>query len=346
MANKRPIRSLARVAALLCCASMMLVPLAHRTLSASQVAEVRHVISGHVLDPHRLRPESAALLVRAHDGNSVGSKHVSIGKDGAFVTPPLSPGTYVLEITRARYPSPEFNSVIGQRIVRLGETDLSDVSIEVRRDTAITGHFVMESRNPEAKWPSHIVVNAILALDGMPMWHGVMADGAPGGKFVLRNAFGPRVVRCGYTLDHGVPWWPSKVTLDGVDITNVPTDFSKHEGGRLEVGFTQKPARIFGTVTDANGSPVRTPWIIVNAAERALWQRWATTSDVAQGDAQGRFSIVVIPGNYRIHAVPHRSFDTYQAARKAALRFATDGVPLSLQEHERKSVTLTVRREP
>ena len=61
-----------------------------------------------------------------------------------------------------------------------------------------------------------------------------------------------------------------KVTLNGKDITNVPTDFSLYEDGQLEVGFTKTPARIAGTVTDADGEPVSAPWIIVNAAEPAL----------------------------------------------------------------------------
>ncbi len=126
------------------------------------------------------------------------------------------------------------------------------------------------------------------------------------GKFVLRNAFGPRVVRCEYFLARGSAWWPSKVTLDGVDITNVPTDFSKHEDGQLEVVVTQTPARIVGTVTDAEGRPVNAPWIVVNAAERALWQHWAATSNVTQGDTKGRFSLAVLPGAYRVNAVPQR----------------------------------------
>jgi hypothetical protein len=143
-------------------------------------------------------------------------------------------------------------------------------------------------------------------------------------------------------LARGQAWWPSKVTLDGVDITNVPTDFSRHEGGQLEVALTQTPARIVGSVTDAEGRPVRAPWIVVNASERALWQHWATTSDVTRGDAQGRFSLPVLPGTYLINAVPHTTFDSVKAARKAALEFVSFGVPVSLQEREVKKVALVI----
>ena len=332
---------MSRLATLLCCATATVAALAHQGPSA---LDARHVISGRVLDPHRIRPEGAVLLLRWHDGESISARSVAIDKDGAFVTPPLTSGTYVLEVARTlAAASGPGGGIIGHAIVRLGETPLSGVSIEVRRDTAIAGHFVMETGKPDAKWPTSIVVSAYLALDGMPMWHGVLADGAPGGRFVLRNAFGPRVIRCGYTLAQGDRWWPSTVTLDGVDITNVPTDFSKHEGGRLEVGFTQTPARITGTVTDAEGLPIPAPWIIVNATGPALQQPWATTSDVAQGNAQGRFALAVIPGTYRVYAVPQDAFDSTKAARKAGLQFATDGVPISLREHEAKTVSLTAQ---
>jgi hypothetical protein len=92
--------------------------------------------------------------------------------------------------------------------------------------------------------PPHIVVNAFLAMRGSPALHGAVAEGAWGGKFVLRNAFGPRVLRAGYTRAPGAAWWPSRVLLDGVDITNTPTDFSTKAESVLEVGFTQHPARI------------------------------------------------------------------------------------------------------
>lgn len=340
MRNNRSIRSAARLGILLCCASMMLVVLSHRVFSASDVS---HVISGHVRDPHQLRPPGAVLRVRVQEDGSISAFRVPVAKDGSFVTPPLATGTYVLEVARGQYPAPDWDIVMGLQIVRVGEADLSGVSIEVRRDTAITGRFVMEGDQSLAEWPTSITVTAFLALDGTPFWHGVGANGTPGKSFVLRNAFGPRVIRCGYVLSRGHAWWPSKVTLNGKDITNAPTDFSLHEGGQLEVGFTKTPARIAGTVTDVDGEPVAAPWIIVNAAEPALWQQWATTSDVTRGDARGRFALPMLPGTYHVTAVPQTTFDSVKAARKAALRFASDGVNVSLNEREVKTVALTVR---
>ena len=283
-------------------------------------------------------------MLGREDGDSFVSIPVSIGAGGSFVTPRQSPGTYVLEVVRTPHSATKRATVVGLSIVRVGAADVSGVTVMVRRDTAITGRFRMESDNPNAEWPPHIGVNAFLALDGSSMLSGTGADGAPAGKFVLRNAFGPRVLRCGYTLAPGTSWWPSRVILDGVDITNVPTDFSAHEDGQLEVVFTQHPARIAGTVTDVHGQPVRAPWILVSAEDRALWQHWATTSSVTRADTTGRFSLPALPGAYRVHAVPEATFDSWDAAHKGVLRFTSGGVAVQLQEREVKTVTVTIRQ--
>jgi hypothetical protein len=220
-----------------------------------------HTISGRVTDPHQLRPEDLTLTVgrrdKGGDGSSFASYPIPFNADGSFVTPRLDPEIYVLELTRTPHSASTPAMPVGLTIVPLRTSDISNVTVEVRRDTAVIGTFRMESDNPAAVWPPHISVGAHLALDGMTFVGSRQADGAPGGRFVLRNAFGPRVLRCSYTLAAGSRWWPSQVMLDGVDITDVPTDFSDHETGRLEVMFTQHPARIRGSVTDGSGQPVR-----------------------------------------------------------------------------------------
>ncbi len=282
-------------------------------------------------------------MIESPDRNdaSLSSRPVSIKSDGSFVTDPFDPGTYVLELIRGANSATAIP--VGVTLVSLETSDLSNVTVAVRRDTAITGTFRMESDNPAPVWPSHIHVLADLAVNGMAFLGSRMADGAPGGKFVLRNAFGPRVLRCGYTLAAGSKWWPSHVTLDGVDITNVPTDFSEHENGRLEVVFTQHPARIRGTVTDRPGHPVRAPWILVAAADPALRQHWSSMIYEAQGNSRGEFSIAVTPGRYFVAAFPQERFSSYPGARKNVLPMTTNGVPVQIEAREIKDVNIPIR---
>ena len=188
-----------------------------------------------------------------------------------------------------------------------------------------------------------MAVHSLLALDGQPQWVFTTAEGGPAGTFVLRNIFGPRVLRFGYVVVPGSMWWPSKVILDGKDVTNVPTDFSQHSDGKLEVVFTQHPARIAGTVTDGQGRPAHMAWVTVTGSDRASWQQWATTSDVTQADGMGRFTIVMPAGEYRVNAVPADRFASRYAAREGMSRIAFGGVAVTLAERERIVVPLTLQ---
>jgi hypothetical protein len=277
------------------------------------------------------------------ENGSFGSTPVPVAPDGSFVTSTVRPGTKVLELVRTPHSATKRATTVALSIVTVSTADVSGVTVAVRRDTAITGTFRMESDNPKAEWPTQIVVNAWLAVAGAPFLGSTVAEGAPRGKFVLRNALGPRVLRCGYTLAPGSRWWPSRVVLDGKDITNVPTDFSAHENGHLEVTFTQHPARIAGTVTDAEGQPVRAPWILVWAADPKLWQEWATTSNVTQGDTSGRFSIAASPGRCVVRAVPQATFGSWADARHKLHRLAPGGVPVEVEERQVTRVSLTLQ---
>jgi len=302
-----------------------------------------HVIRGRVVDPHQLRPQDAVLMLGHVVNGGFGSVPVSTAADGSFVTRAVDPGTYVLQLVRTPHSATTPATAVGLTFVQVDTSDVSGVNVEVRPDTALTGRFRMETANPGAAWPTQIVVSAILALDGMPSLDAVPAAGAPAGRFVLHNAFGPRVLRCGYTLAPGTWWWPSHVLLDGVDVTNVPTDFSTHENGRLEIVFAAHPARITGTVVDSRGNAVSAPWILAMAADVTRRQEWATTSDVAQGNTSGRFSLPARPGQYLVSAFGQGTFDSWAAARRQILRFGSRGVRVDVHEGKNSPVTLTVQ---
>ena len=67
------------------------------------------------------------------------------------------------------------------------------------------GRFRMDTDNPRAEWPPHIVVNAFLAIDGKSLSGAAITEGGPGGTFTLRGVRGPRLLRCGYSLHPTVP---------------------------------------------------------------------------------------------------------------------------------------------
>jgi hypothetical protein len=303
----------------------------------------RHVISGRVIDSRGLAPHGVVIRVTAPKADGSGTlSSTSIGADGSFETQRFPPGEYVLTVMEQ---TPGYDFVVPSEgafaLVTIGTSNVRDVTLRTIRNVTVDGKFRMESDNPSAAWPPEITVGAYLALDGMNLVPSAHPEGGPGGTFVLRGVRGPHVLRCGYSLAPGNWWWPSKVLLDGVDITNVPTDFGDAENSRLEVVFTQHPAGFTGTVSDPKGQPVPSALVVLFSADRALWQPWSTTSHVLVADAKGAFSVPVLPGRYLARALPPGAFPS-RRARPDYERFSREAVAVELGERERKILTLTI----
>lgn len=310
-------------------------------LFAAAPAQTGYVISGRVEDPHNLRPEEAILMLGTEKDGGFTSIPVPLRRDGSFVTAPLKPATYVLEVVRTPHSPTKPATVVGFSIVRVTDADVAGVTVTVRPDFAIQGRFRMESDNA-APWPPHISVSAYLALDSAPLLTGTVADGAAGGRFVLRNAFGPRVLRSGYTLPPGHKWWESRVLLDGVDITNVPTDFSTKADGQLEVVFTQHPAVLAATAIDGQGRPVTGAWVVVFASDRTLWQQWAKTTHAEQTVRNGAARMALAAGSYLVRALPSTAFSSRAVALRSIERLAPQATRVELRPRATTSLSLRI----
>jgi hypothetical protein len=265
-----------------------------------------------------------------------------VGENGEFETQPFPPGPYVLEVMDQ---AAGFDFVVPPEgafaLVTIGASDVRDVTLRTTRSVTVQGKVVMESDNPGATLPPKIVVGAYLALDGMNLVPSAETDRGPSGTFTLRGVRGPHVLRCGYGLAPGSSWWPSKILLDGVDITNVPTDFNDAENSRLEVVFTQHPARFTGAVSDLNGQPVAAAFVVLFSAERGLWQPWSTTLQVLVADAKGAFSVPVPPGRYLARALPPGAFPS-RRPRPDYERLSQNAILVELGDREEKVLALTI----
>jgi hypothetical protein len=287
------------------------------------------------------RPPWPALTVGTPEGyTSYGEAPVSVADDGSFVTNPVASGAHVLELSEPNSPEPNAR---GTQIVQVTSSDVSEIVLRRQQPYALTGRFRMESDNPSAVWPPHIVVNAQLRTSGASFLGSQVAEGAPGGRFVLRNLYGPRVLRCGYTLAAGSRWWPAGVLLEGRDITDVPTDFSKLKAGQqLEVVFTQHPARVIGAVTDARGEPVSQGWIVIFPSERDNWQLWSDRAKAVQADWKGKFDFASMPGRYFVAAVKPEMWLTRERLLADMERLSRDATEVQILPRERKIVPLKV----
>ena len=309
----------------------------------ANAAEAGPTISGRIVAPDGVLPPGAIVTARSAGDDRSGSGPIPTKADGRFLTPPLWPGTYVLRVQRTPRSSTGPGSLMGLTIVPVKTADVTGVTITLQRDVSLTGHFRMESDNPAARWPTHIHVLAFLVVDGVTVPDGNISDGASGGRFILRNPIGPRVLRSGYSTEPGHSWWPSRVLLDGKDVTNIPTDFSQHEGSRLEVFFTQHPARLAGTVADVGGQPIPDAWIIACAADGAPCASWASTTHIVRADAKGAFRIATMPGRYVLRAFAATAFSSRDDAKRELANLPGAGIPANVEDRGVAQVRLGVK---
>lgn len=281
---------------------IVLVALAAVTV---QRASYRHVISGTVRGAQGGVPDGVTVTVCTPQELPSGcGRPLALGANGVFHSAALPDGTYVLVVG----PSPNAGeqgafAERALRVVTLAGADVPGILVRTTR-YSLRGTYVMRSDDTAAKAPPqiHLVARLVIGDSTYPADESG-STGAPDGEFVLDNVPGPRVLRAGY-LSGGDKWWPWQVLLDGVDITDTPTDFSQHPRARLEYVFTRHPARIDGRLVDASGRGLTRAWVIRFSADRALWTEWASTTATTQAGPNGAFSFTGRPGRYLVAALP------------------------------------------
>jgi hypothetical protein len=208
------------------------------TVTGSATVQPRFVISGRIEDPHHLRPANMLLMVGyERDGGGV-AYPVTVATNGTYATNTLIPAKYVLTLFRDPHSPDRPSTPIGLSIAEVVDRDVTGVNVLIRRDVAIEGRFRMERGTP---WPSSIHVNSCLAQEGLRLVGCQMADAAPDGKFILRNAFGERLLRVSAAIEGpgSQRYNEPRVLLDGKDVTYIPTDFSAKPSADLQVVFSR-----------------------------------------------------------------------------------------------------------
>jgi hypothetical protein len=167
------------------------------------------------------------------------------------------------------------------------------------------------------------------------------------GSFTLHNLLGPTIVRFTMELQRGQFWYAGPVLLDGKDITNVPTDFSK-ETGQLEVVFTQRPTGVFGVVVeDSTQLPAEDASVVIFAEEPAQRQPWASSTQLLTTDSNGRFWETLSPGRYLAVAFPAGTFSTRAEAFRDLGAFVKLATPFTIDPERRGArIRLTLSRPP
>jgi hypothetical protein len=307
-------------------------------------------VSGRVLTSTGapLRGKNLFIQIGHDESNGFSSGTYPMEEDGTFQCD-LPAGRYLLVAGSLGGPGVNMTPLEdrGFAAVTVGRADVASVVIRTHPLLRVRGRVRFEGEMANAIRPG-INVFSSPALDGLGVGGTEPSSPvAPDGSFELLVAAGPVVIRNGYSPRADSMWWPGPVLLDGQDITDVPTDFSKTHG-ELELVFTQRPIGVFGIVTEESTQlPAESASVVVFSAEPTQRQPWANASKLIDADDDGRFWSTLSPGRYLAVAFPAATFSGVAEAMRAVATFERLATPFTIDPERRGArVHLTLLRPP
>jgi hypothetical protein len=124
----------------------------------------------------------------------------------------------------------------------------------------------------------------------------------PDWTFEVGNMSGLRVIDV--LVGGPTRWILTKVTRNGLDITDEPVDFRGGDVNGIEITMSSRTATLTGTVTDPNG-PVQDGTVVLFAADPAKWTFPSRYFGLSRLTPQGAFTIGGLrAGDYFAAALP------------------------------------------
>jgi hypothetical protein len=263
-------------------------------------------VSGRVIGTNGRPAHDVTIWIGRESDGGFSAETCMVNDDGTFVSPELSPGTYVLDASAPSENAGAAATISGFAPVVVRDSSVNGVVLSLQPSIAISGHVRFESEREGEPLHPRVSVRAVLAVERMRENHSTVTNVAEDGTFTLAPLHGPRLIRADAERGSSPsPWWLKTVLLDGVDVTNVPIDFATKPSARLEVVFSDRPTAVVGIVHDEAGLPVESARVVLFSKDPALWAAWSTAVQAGISDENGRFWFVdAFPaGDYRAIAL-------------------------------------------
>ena len=305
-------------------------------------------VSGQVLTASDapLRGRNHHSLIGYAEGDHSTNGTYSIEEDGSFHAD-LRPGRYLLTAASELTPKGEVKPLEdrGYSAVTVRAADVSGLTIQMRPRVRVRGRARYDADRSGTTYPS-VNIFSVPAFDGLGVLVGEETAQWFGsdGTFELVVGAVPVVIRTGYSTGQDM-WWPGPVLLDGRDITDVPTDFSKTHG-ELEVVFTQRPLGVYGVVTEETTQlPAENASVVVFPVDVAQRQPWSDSTRLIAADDNGRFWKTLSAGRYLAIAFPGGTFASQSEIFRDLNAFEKLATPFTIDPERRGArVHLTLSR--
>jgi hypothetical protein len=311
----------------------------------------RFELSGTILDSQGA-PASTRFVIVRDGATSVGNTGftgvpmmpTSSDSYGRFRFPALQAGSYRLLVGSGLWPG--LTSVNGRTefadlpvIVGAGA---ADVSVVTQPGIGLAGRVVFAEGPPASPPPIRI---SFRRPDKGAATLEVAATMGDEWRFFGSDLFGPLLVRVS-SLPSG--WVVKAVTLDGTDITDVPTVFTRQHDGHLQVLLSSKASTVEGEVKgEEPGRPIDAT-VYVFSQERASWSSTSPRTIRSEVPANGRFTATgLAAGRYYAIAIAREGFRPPQQPGEPFFDLLSRAAtPFVISDDERRTIDLPLWRWP
>jgi hypothetical protein len=293
-------------------------------------------VAGTVADPARDNLEGVRVSLRAVPSASDQSIQIELDARGAFDTPDIVPGTYIVTVTDPRLPS-RWSSARKQIEIT---GDVTDLELRASATASVTGRLALDPRSTARTNLSQVLIGAMIntgdgALMNMSRFNtdvdGTFSGEMPAGPLQL-SVSGPR------------DWRVHSVVVDGVEAFGRAIDIAPgaHE---MVVVLTDRMSSVEGLVVDRRGTPLSGFDVVLFPADDTRWYSMSPFIRQTRSRQNGRFEVGSLPpGDYvavATEGVPPLIFGDPERTLHQLQPIATR---LKVADGERK--TISIRASP
>ena len=141
-------------------------------------------------------------------------------------------------------------------------------------------------------------------------------------------------------------WRVKAVRLNGIDITEQPTDFGEGSRHQVEVVLTDRISEVFGGVTDSRGQRVAKYTVVVFPDDRDRWMFPSRSVQAARSRFDGSFQIRGLPpGTYRATALVSLPMNAWNDAAVLEL-LGSSATQFRLDDGDQRALNLRLSATP
>jgi hypothetical protein len=242
------------------------------------------------------------------------------------------PGSYVI----TAWWSFNQENFSARREVEVGDSDIEGITLTITRGVDVPGHLVWEDKPPSEVQAAHVLLQAY--EDTPYNWSSGAVEVKPDGTFLLKNlaeaSYWPQ------TLTGSTECFLKSARYAGTDVTNGGLAIHAGTDAVLELKVGCRAAKIEGVVLTGDSLPATGVQVVAipDAPNRENKRRYK----YALTDQNGKFTLRgIAPGEYRIFSWnPDLDMDWFDA--ECVKQYESKGVPMSVEEADRKAVQLNL----